>query len=138
MHDLSIEQHERSIENLGRFAKLFRHYKGCLPTGVECRLYLKDLQLVLSSLCFSDSADVAPLALWKPDHVFSSVSQFTATKYLLRQLLFLATRIGNEFIDRVDSKGEVHIIMNFKVIFVLMMMIIIVLTFIVIAFYYNQ
>ncbi len=94
----------QALNNVGCFRNNFAHFKGRLPSRVECRRYLRDAAHLLASPCFARDSSTTPL-----DQLISGelrqVSVSTAIKYLLRHLLIVLQCAGNDFIAVIDTKG---------------------------------
>ncbi len=108
----------QALNNVGCVRNNFAHFKGRLPSRVECRRYLRDVAHLLASPCFARDPSAAPL-----DQLISGqprqVSVGTAIKYLLRHLLIVLQCAGNDFIAAMDLKGTVIQELLFKYIYLL-------------------
>jgi hypothetical protein len=94
-----------TFRRVGIFRHWFSHYKGELPSRVECAQRLREICKLLSSGPFMQrtfpKAHLEALSTGQ----LQDISKCTAIKYLLRQLLYLAQRAGNEYISAIDAQG---------------------------------
>ena len=94
----------QALNNVGCFRNNLAHFRGRLPSRVECRRYLRDAAHLLASPCFAHDPSVAPLGQLLSSQL-RQVSVSTAIKYLLRHLLIVLQCAGNDFIAAIDTKG---------------------------------